>query len=103
MYKLVDKTTHEIWLGTEKAVIQFADDKFFEKDEDWIQEYYHKKLEAIGFTVNRIDGFYYTGHIENIELAIKYLQTVEDIEVVDIGDVLEDLKNNSCVLISQAE
>ena len=102
MYKLINTDTHDIWLGTEKAVIQFADDKLFEKNEEWIQEY-HKNLEDIGFIVKRTDGFYYTEHIENIELATKYLQTVEDVEVVDIGDILEELKNNEMILLSQED
>jgi len=103
MYKIRDVYTKDIWLGTKEAVIKFADDKFCEnRDEEWIQEY-HKKLGDIGFVVKRIDGIYYTDHIDNFELAVKYLQRIEDMVVVDIGDILEELKNNEPILISQEE
>lgn len=91
MYKLVDTTTHEIWLGTEKAVIRFANDKL--KDKEWISLYF-------GF-IRGADGR--VEEIKNIELATKYLQKIEDIEVIDIGDILEALKNNEMILLSQED
>lgn len=99
MYKLVDTDTRDIWLGTEKAVIKFANVKLNEKGKKWMYLYQDRLLD-MGF-VKRSDSE--VEEITNIELAIKYLQTVEDIEVVDIGEIIEDLKNNEMVLITQYE
>lgn len=99
MYKLVDTDTHDIWLGTEKAVIRFANDKLNDKGKEWMYLYQDRLLD-MGF-IKRNDAE--VEEITNIELAIKYLQTVEDIEVVEIGDILEELQNNEVILLSQEE
>ena len=99
MYKLVDTDTHDIWLGTEKAVIRFANDKLNDKGKEWMYLYQDRLLD-MGF-VKRNDAE--VEEITNIELATKYLQTVEDILVVDIGDILEELNNDEPILLTQDE
>lgn len=99
MYKLINTDTHDIWLGTEKAVIRFANDKLNDKGKEWMYLYQDRLLD-IGF-IKRNDAE--VEEITNIELATKYLQTIEDIEIVDIGNILEDLKNNEIILLSQEE
>lgn len=99
MYKLVDTNTHNIWLGTEQAVIRFANDKINDKGKEWMYLYQDRLLD-IGF-IKRNDSE--VEEITNIELATKYLQTIEDIEVVDLGDTLEDLKKDVPILITVEE
>ena len=99
MYKLVDTNTHNIWLGTEQAVIRFANDKINDKGKEWMSLYQDRLLD-IGF-IKRNDSE--VEKITNIELATKYLQTIEDIEVIDIGDTLEDLKKDVPILITVEE
>lgn len=99
MYKLVDTNTHNIWLGTEQAVIRFANDKINDKSKEWMYLYQDRLLD-IGF-IKRNDSE--VEKITNIELATKYLQTIEDIEVVDLGDTLEDLKKDVPILITVEE
>ena len=99
MYKLIDTDTRDIWLGTEKAVIRFANDKLNEKGKKWMYLYLDRLLD-IGFIRLADDR---VEEITNIELATKYLQTIEDVEVVDIGDILEALKNNEIILLSQED
>lgn len=99
MYKLIDTNTHDIWLGTEKATIRFANDKLKDKGKEWMYLYQDRLLD-MGF-VKRNDTE--VEEITNIELATKYLQTVEDILVVDIGDILEELNNDEPILLTQEE
>ena len=99
MYKLINTDTHDVWLGTEKAVIRFANDKLNDKGKEWMYLYQDRLLD-IGF-IKRSDSE--VEEITNIELATKYLQTIEDIEVVDLGDILEALKNNEIILLTQED
>ena len=99
MYKIVDTNTKDIFLGTEKAVIKFANDKLNEKGKKWMYLYQDRLLD-IGF-IRRNDAE--VEEITNIELATKYLQTIEDILVVDIGDILEELNNDEPILLTQEE
>ena len=99
MYKLVNTDTHDVWLGTEQAVIKFANDMLYDKGKTWM--YLHQdRLLDIGF-IKRSDSE--VEEITNIELATKYLQTVEDIEIEDLGDILEALKNNEIILLTQGD
>lgn len=101
MYKMVEIETHDIWLGQEQAVIEMANDRLWNKEEDFLIEYC-EDLKNIGVVVKIGDNGCYTEKIKDIDTAIKFLE-LDDVEVVDIGDILEDLKNNFCVLISQEE
>lgn len=100
MYKIVNKYNNEIYLGTEKAVIKYANEildirigdtsYFIESIQDYLDIGFIRKGDVVE-------------EIKNIELAIKFLQGMEEHEVVDIGDILEDLKNDVPVLITQEE
>lgn len=102
MYKIVDKYTHDVFLGNEKAVIRFANDRVQEKHIHWVRDNF-KDLVEIGCVFVKKGNDWILDNISNIELATKFLQRVDGCEVVDIGDILEDLKNNEMVLITQEE
>lgn len=99
MYKLIDTDTHDIWLGTEKAVIKFANEKLNEKGKKWMYLYQDRLLD-MGF-IRRSDDM--VEEITNIQLATKYLKNVEDILVYNIGDILDDLIKDELILLSQEE
>lgn len=90
MYKMVDTINHEILLGTEKAVIKYAQDRF-EEDKYWIDDHFWD-LKNKGIE----NGF------NNIQGAIKLLE-LKFVEVVDLGDILTSLNNNEYVSITIEE
>ena len=98
MYKIINKDTKDLYLGTEKAVIKFANDLLHDKDKKWVWLFQNKLLD-LGF-VKKGDEI---EDIANINLAIKFLYEIEDYDVVYIGDILEDLKEDVAVLLSQEE
>lgn len=98
MYKIINKDTKDLYLGTEKAVIKFANDLLHDKDKKWVWLFQNTLLD-LGF-VKKGDE---VEDIANINLAIKFLYEIEDYDVVDIGDILEDLKEDVAVLLSQEE
>lgn len=101
MYKMVEKYTHDTFIGTKQAVIKMANDRLWNKEEDFLIEYC-EDLKNIGIVVKIGDNGCYTEEIKNIDTAIKFLD-FDDVWVDDIGDILEDLKNNEYILISQEE
>ena len=98
MYKLINKDTKDLYLGTEKAVIKFSNDLLHDKEKEWVWLFQNTLLD-LGFVKkgNEVED------ISNINLAIKFLEEVEDYEVVDIGDILNELQNNEVILLSQEE
>ena len=98
MYKIINKDTKDLYLGTEKAVIRLSNDLLHDKEKEWVWLFQNTLLD-LGF-VKRGDD---VEDISNINLAIKFLEEVEDYEVVDIGNILEDLKEDVMVLLSQEE
>lgn len=98
IYKLINKDTKDLYLGTEKAVIKFANDLLHDKDKKWVWLFQNTLLD-LGFVKkgNEVED------ISNINLAIKFLEEVEDYEVFDIGDILNELQNNELILLSQEE
>lgn len=90
MYKIVDTISHEILLGSEKAVIRFAQDSF-EEDKEWIDDHiWELKRNGIDKEVRTFQG------------AVKFLQ-MKWFEIVDLGDIITPLNNNECVSISIEE
>lgn len=99
MYKVIVTDTKDVWLGTEKAVIKFANEKLNEKGKKWMYLYQDRLLD-MGF-IRRSDDM--VEEITNIQLATKYLNNVEDILVYNIEDILDDLKKDELILLSQEE
>lgn len=90
MYKLIDTISHEIFLGSEKAVIRFAQDSF-EEDKEWIDDHiWELKRNGIDKEVRTFQG------------AVKFLQ-MKWFEIVDLGDIITPLNNDECVSISIEE
>lgn len=90
MYKIVDTISHEILLGSEKAVIRFAQDSF-EEDKEWIDDHiWELKRNGIDKEVRTFQG------------AVKLLQ-MKWFEIVDLGDIVTPLNNDECVSISIEE
>lgn len=87
MYKIVDTNTKDIFLGSETAVIRYAQDLLDDQDSDWKDDHF--------WELQKID-------VKTFKGAVKFLLLVS-VEVVDIGDCLDDLKNDALVLISQEE
>lgn len=90
MYKIVDTISHEIFLGSEKAVVRFAQESF-EEDKEWIDDHIWE-LKRIGCD---------TG-ITTFQGAVKFLQ-MKWFEFVDLGDIITPLNNDECVSISIEE
>lgn len=101
MYKVIEKETHDLFLGTEKAVIKMANDRLSDKDEDYLIDW-SDNLKDAGVIVKIGNNGCYAEQIQDIETATKFLE-LDDYWVVDLGEILEYLKNNFCVLISQEE
>lgn len=90
MYKIVDTISHEIFLGSEKAVLRFAQDSF-EEDKEWIDDHiWELKRNGIDKEVRTFQG------------AVKLLQ-MKWFEIVDLGDIVTPLNNDECVSISIEE
>lgn len=90
MYKIVNTITHEIFLGSEKAVLRFAQDSF-EEDKEWIDDHiWELKRNGIDKEVRTFQG------------AVKFLQ-MKWFEIVDLGDIITPLNNDECVSISIEE
>lgn len=99
MYKITDTISKEVWIGTEKAVINFANNRLQNKDIKWVTNWF-KDLVEIGFVFVKVGNFWRPDKITNIELATKFFQRVENVEIVDIGDVIEELKKDELILLS---
>lgn len=90
MYKIIDTISHEIFLGSEKAVVRFAQDSF-EEDKEWIDDHiWELKRNGIDKEVRTFQG------------AVKFLQ-MKWFEIVDLGDIITPLNNDECVSISIEE
>lgn len=90
MYKLVDTISHEILLGSEKAVIRFAQESF-EEDKEWRDDHiWDLKRNGIDKEVRTFQG------------AVKFLQ-LKWFEIVDLGDIITPLNNDECISISIEE
>ena len=91
MYKIVNLITHEIFLGSEKAVLRFAQDIFNDEDQNWKDDHFWD-LKRIGVS----------DEIRTFQGAVKFLM-LENFAVIDLGDILDELKNDEIVLLSQEE
>ena len=90
MYKIVDTISHEILLGSEKAVIKFAQESF-KADREWIDDH-HWELKRNGIDTE----------VRTFQGAVKFLQ-MKWFEIVDLGDIITPLNNDECVSISIEE
>lgn len=91
MYKIVNTITHEIFLGSEKAVLRFAQDTFNDEDQNWKDDH-HWDLKRIGIS----------DEVRTFQGAVKFLN-LENFAVIDLGNILEELQNDEVVLLSQEE
>lgn len=90
MYKIVDTISHEILLGSEKAVIKLAQESF-EEDKEWIDDHiWELKRNGIDKEIRTFQG------------AVKFLQ-MKWFQIVDLGDILTPLNNDECISISIEE
>ena len=86
MYKIVDTISHEILLGSEKAVIKYAQERL-DEDKYWKDDY-HWELKRNGIS-NKIRTF---------QGAVKMLG-LKFVDVIDLGDILSPLNDNKFVSI----
>lgn len=91
MYKIVDTINHEVLLGTKIAVLNYAEYRLATKDREWKDDH-HWDLKKIGIS----------DEIRTFEGAVKFLNLIY-VEVVYVGDIVLQLKNNKCVLVSKEE
>ena len=91
MYKITNTITHNVFLGNEKAILKFAQEKFKDKDQEWLDDH-HWDLKKIGIS----------DEIRTFQGAVKFLNLIY-FEIVDSGDVVKELNNNEMVLISVEE
>lgn len=90
MYKIVDTISHEILLGSEKAVIKFAQESF-KADREWIDDH-HWELKRNGIDTE----------VRTFQGAVKFLQ-MKWFEIVDLGDIITPLNNDEWVSILTEE
>lgn len=90
MYKIVDTISHEILLGNEKGVIQYAQERL-DEDKYWKDDY-HWELKRNGIS----------DKIRTFQGAVKMLG-LKYVEIIDIGDIITSLNNNKYVSISTEE
>lgn len=91
MYKIVNTITHEIFLGSEKVVLKLAQDIFNDEDQNWKDDH-HWDLKHIGIT----------DEVRTFQGAVKFLM-LENYEITELGDILEELKNDEIILLHQED